>query len=41
MNLDVYGRVFRIVDCNEFTRHFYSNEGVALNAAEGYPNDPF
>jgi len=41
VNLDVYGRVFRIVDCNEFTRQFYGNEGVALNAPESYPDDPF
>ena len=40
-NLDVYGRVFRIIDCNEFTRHFYNNEGIALNSPEGYPDDPF
>lgn len=40
-NIDVYGRVFRIVDCNEFTRQFFANEGVALNPAEGYPDDPF
>ena len=40
-NLDVYGRVFRIIDCNEFTRHFYANEGVVLNAPERLPDDPF
>jgi hypothetical protein len=26
-NLNVYGRVFRIVDCDDFTRSFYTNEG--------------
>lgn len=41
MNLDVYGRVFRIVDCDEFTRSFYANEGIKLNAPEGFPDDPF
>ena len=40
-NIDVYGRVFRIVDCNEFTRQFFANEGVPLNPAEGFPDDPF
>lgn len=30
-NIDIYGRVFRIIDCNEFTRRFYSNEGIELN----------
>lgn len=41
MNLNVYGRVFRIVDTDDFTKRFYSNEGVALNAPESYPDDPF
>ena len=41
MNLDIYGRVFRIVDCDQFTRDFYSNIGINLNAPEGYPEDPF
>lgn len=40
-NLNVYGRVFRIVDCDDFTRRFFSNEGVALNTPESYPDDPF
>lgn len=40
-NLNVYGRVFRIIDCDEFTRSFYTNEGQALNRAEEYPDDPF
>ena len=41
MNLDLYGRVFRIVDADDFTRKFFSNEGYALHAAEGFPDDPF
>ena len=41
MDFNVYGRVFRIVDCDDFTRRFYSNEGIAINSSEGYPNDPF
>lgn len=40
-NFEVYQRVFRITDCNEFTRMFYANEGQALRAAEGYPDCPF
>lgn len=41
MNLNVYGRVFRIIDCDDFTRRFFQNEGVALNRAESFPDDPF
>jgi hypothetical protein len=41
MNFEVYQRVFRIVDCNDFTKAFYQNEGTPLNAPEGYPDDPF
>lgn len=41
INIEFYGRVFRIVDCDTFTRSFYANEGVKLGNAEDYPNDPF
>ena len=41
INLNIYSRVFRIVDADDFTKRFYSNEGVALNAPEQYPEDPF
>lgn len=40
-NFSVYKRIFRIVDCDEFTRRFYANEGYALNAAEPLPEDKF
>lgn len=26
INLDLYGRVFRIIDCDDFTRKFYQME---------------
>jgi len=41
VNIDVYGRVFRIIDCDDFTRRFFANEGMATNAPEQYPADPF
>lgn len=41
VNFNVYQRVFRIVNCDDFTRRFYSNEGQPLNPAEGYPEDLF
>ena len=33
--------MFRIVDCDDFTRRFYANEGVTLGQTEGYPQDLF
>jgi len=41
INLDLYGRVFHIVDCDEFTRKFYADLGVTLNPAEEYPTNLF
>jgi hypothetical protein len=41
MDIDFYGRVFRITDADEFTRSFYANEGIELQAAEALPDDPF
>jgi len=40
-NLYVYGRVFRVVDCDEFTRFFYQDNKVQLNAPESVPTDNF
>jgi hypothetical protein len=39
--LSIYGRVFRLVDCDDFTRAFFSNNGVDLGNPENYPLDPF
>ena len=41
MNFNVYSRVFRIVDSDDFTKRFYANEGIPLGNAEGYPEDLF
>lgn len=40
-NLNVYGRVFRITECDDFTTKFFANEGKMLQAPEAYPEDPF
>lgn len=40
-NFNVYKRIFRIVDCDDFTRRFYANEGLSLAAAEPFPDDQF
>jgi len=39
--LNVYTRYFRLVDCDDFTRRFFANEGVRLCASEKYPEDLF
>ena len=41
VDINFYGRVFRINDCDEFTRAFYANEGITLGASENLPDDPF
>ena len=40
-NLDVYSRVFRIVDCDEFTKAYFANEGRDIGTPEAFPDDPF
>ena len=40
-NFNVYERYFRIVNCDDFTRRFYTNEGLNLSPSEGYPEDLF
>lgn len=40
-NLDVYGRIFRICDCDGFTKKFYAEEGIELNQPEVGPTDNF
>jgi hypothetical protein len=41
MDLNVYSRVFRIVNCDEFTRGYYANEGVDVGTPESYPDDQY
>jgi len=40
-DFNVYQREFRVVSCDEFTRRFYANEGVALGPDEEYPENLF
>lgn len=39
--LAIYGRVFRVVDTDEFTRQFFGQNGIDLGDPEDYPSDPF
>ena len=41
MNVVFYGRTFRLVNCDEFTRDFLESEGKSLNETESVPNDPY
>lgn len=36
-----YGRVFRLVDCDEFTRNFLDKIGVTVGEPEALPEDPY
>lgn len=40
-DLDVYSRVFRITDCDEFTRSYYANEGIDIGNSERCPGNPY
>lgn len=39
--LSIYGRIFRLVDCDDFSRAFFANNGCDLGPPENYPLDPF
>lgn len=41
IDLDVYSRVFRIVNCDDFTRSYYQNENIDIGNGEAFPDDPF
>lgn len=40
-DLTIYGRVFHLMDCDDFTRAFYASQGKELGPAEDYPIDAF
>ena len=40
-NVSVYGRVFRIVDADAFTRAYFAAQGITLAPAEAVSLDPF
>lgn len=41
ININFFERIFRIYDCDSFTKEFYSYMEVPLNEPEGQPNDLF
>lgn len=40
-NIKFYARVFRITDCDQFTRDFYQNMGIDIGQPERLPQDNF
>ncbi|XP_051470341.1 EF-hand domain-containing protein 1 isoform X1 [Apus apus] len=41
MNITMYGRTYRIVDCDPFTQGFLESQGIELNPPEKIPLDPY
>lgn len=39
--LEIYGRMFRIVDCDRFTRQYMTEQGITLNQPETSALDPY
>ncbi|CAF1059978.1 unnamed protein product [Didymodactylos carnosus] len=40
-NLAVYGKVFRICDCDAFTKEWLESEGITVQSSEPIPHDPY
>ncbi|KAM4693662.1 EF-hand domain-containing protein 1 [Discoglossus pictus] len=41
INITLYGRTFRVVNCDKYTEDFLESEGIELNPPEEIPTDPF
>lgn len=41
INVTFYGKVFRLVNCDKFTRDYLESEGMIVNDPEGMPTDPY
>lgn len=40
-NVELYGKVFRIVDCDNYTRQFLNRMGIFVGDPLNYPDNPF
>ncbi|XP_029415592.1 EF-hand domain-containing protein 1 isoform X2 [Nannospalax galili] len=41
INLTIYGKTFRLVDCDRFTQEFLESQGIELNPPEKMALDPY
>ncbi|XP_038628636.1 EF-hand domain-containing protein 1 isoform X2 [Tachyglossus aculeatus] len=41
INITIYGKTFRIVDCDQFTKVFLESQGIELNPPEKMAFDPY
>ncbi|XP_046853746.1 EF-hand domain-containing family member C2-like [Xenia sp. Carnegie-2017] len=39
--VNIYSKVFKIIDCDEFTRNFLTKLGVRVGKPEKFPDDPY
>ena len=37
VDIDIYGKIFKLVDCDDFTRHFLSCQGVLVPPEQPIP----
>lgn len=41
IELEIYGRMFRITNCDKFSRQYMAEQGITINEAETSPPDPY
>ena len=41
INIMIYGKNVRLVDCDQYTREFYAHNGIQQGAKEDIPHDNF
>ncbi|XP_036023862.1 EF-hand domain-containing protein 1 isoform X2 [Onychomys torridus] len=41
INITIYGKTFRVVDCDQFTQEFLKSQGIELNPPEKMALDPY
>ncbi|XP_065185370.1 EF-hand domain-containing protein 1-like [Sycon ciliatum] len=41
MDVNFYGRMFHVYDCDHYTRNYLESQGIVVEAAEDPPSDPY